>query len=363
MVLSANESKNSLNYYPYFDYLRIILACLVMFSHDHIITWKHCGNLAVQIFFALSGWLIGGALINLAAKDLPRFYFNRACRIWVPYYIALLLLIGASILKDPMDAKWLEFVFYKLLFVYNLFGPPQLESYRYFMPLDGTGNHFWSVNAEEQFYLLAPILLVLVRQRCGRSSLLWALISVVALVMDIYASIVLGVFAAILYKKYIFLHGSIVFRCWITVVVFAAGAGIYYEYNYTFLAPILSIAIVMLLAVRGNPNRFGIFLGGISYPLYLNHWIGVFVGNYFLAGIGLRDSPVRQLVSVMVSIVIAVTLYWYVDRLVLKYRSHLFSPKIGIVIIYIAYSMVFIGVLIGVLMNAQSVPIFNFPEK
>ena len=41
-------------YYPYFDYLRIGLAIVVMFYHDHLIPWEHSGNLAVQIFFALS---------------------------------------------------------------------------------------------------------------------------------------------------------------------------------------------------------------------------------------------------------------------------------------------------------------------
>ncbi|WP_368509181.1 acyltransferase family protein [Aliiglaciecola sp. 1_MG-2023] len=59
--------------------------------------------MAVDIFFALSGWLIGGILLETKRKDLPRFYFNRAIRIWVPYYIALILLLLLSLMTDPLD--------------------------------------------------------------------------------------------------------------------------------------------------------------------------------------------------------------------------------------------------------------------
>lgn len=72
-------------------------------------------------------------------SELPRFYSNRALRIWVPYYVALALLLLASSLRDPIGSKWLEFAFYKATFVHNLFGVPQLAESRAAMPLQGTG--------------------------------------------------------------------------------------------------------------------------------------------------------------------------------------------------------------------------------
>ncbi len=180
-------------YYPYFDYLRIILASVVMFGHDGLISWEHSGKLAVDIFFALSGWLIGGILIKTDLNKLPRFYFNRTVRIWVPYYIALSLIIIASLLKDPIDHKWIEFILYKITWVYNLFGPPQLQACKECMPLDGTGHHFWSVNAEEQFYLLAPLLLV-VFARAARQLITWCIIVSVLWFLGAYAPIAFGVF-------------------------------------------------------------------------------------------------------------------------------------------------------------------------
>jgi peptidoglycan/LPS O-acetylase OafA/YrhL len=167
-------------YYPWFDWLRAVLAITVMLGHDQVIRWQSSGDLAVKVFFALSGWLIGGMLLQTPHEGLPRFFFNRAVRIWAPYYLALILLVGASLLREPVVSKWFEFVFYKLTFVYNLFGTNQLAANVDSMPLRGTGNHFWSVNAEEQFYLLAPLLLVLLPPRLGRSPLLWSVLAVMA---------------------------------------------------------------------------------------------------------------------------------------------------------------------------------------
>ena len=60
-------------YYPYFDYVRLAAASVVMFGHDNLIDWPGSGKIAVDVFFALSGWLIGGILINTKREGLPRF--------------------------------------------------------------------------------------------------------------------------------------------------------------------------------------------------------------------------------------------------------------------------------------------------
>ena len=137
-------SIESQTYYPWFDWLRAACASAVVLSHDSAIGWANSGNFAVQVFFALSGWLIGSILLTLAPKDLTRFYFNRAMRIWIPYYVAVFLLLSLSILRDPITAKWLEIVSYKLTFVYNLFGTRQLAQFVNAMPEKGTLTHVWS---------------------------------------------------------------------------------------------------------------------------------------------------------------------------------------------------------------------------
>jgi hypothetical protein len=54
-------------HYPAFDYLRIVLAIVVAVGHSGLIVWEPAGNYSVQVFFALSGWLIGGILLRSAA--------------------------------------------------------------------------------------------------------------------------------------------------------------------------------------------------------------------------------------------------------------------------------------------------------
>src|ERR1700761_7391411 len=184
-------------YYPWFDWLRLSLACMVLLAHEGILGWRYAGNLAVQVFFALSGWLIGGQLVTLSRRELPRFYFNRALRIWVPYFLAVTILVLLSAFRQHLTAKWFEIVFYDYTSVFNLFGVPQQLANPKAMPLDGTGGHFWSVNAEEQFYLLAPLVLVIVPSRLGRRVLAWACIACVAWVTRCYASIAFGVLVAV----------------------------------------------------------------------------------------------------------------------------------------------------------------------
>lgn len=333
-------------YYPWFDYLRIVLASVVMLTHDRVIHWHRAGNLAVQVFFALSGWLIGGILLQLSRRELPRFYFNRAARIWVPYYIALALLVAAALLHDVPDAKWLEFIVYKFSFVYNLFGPPQLAQHRWDMPLAGTGNHFWSVNAEEQFYLLSPLLLVLAAG-FGRRVLAWVAVALAAWYFRMYASIAFGVLAAVAVKRFGAFHVGLQARVILFCLAASAAAGIASGLDYDLLAPFFAIGVVMLFAVEGPRQPIGAFLGGISYPLYLNHWIGVFVGRALLGPVGLRDSALRQLLSAVLDFMIAAGLYWWIERRVLALRGRLFSPRLGLAITLAAYAMVLAGIAYG----------------
>ena len=340
-------------YYPWFDWLRGLLAIVVMLGHDGLIGWPDVGNFAVQVFFALSGWLIGGVLIQTPRQDLPRFYFNRAVRIWAPYYIALFLLVAASTLRDPVNAKWLEFVAYKLTFVYNLFGPPQLATHLADMPLQGTGNHFWSVNAEEQFYLLAPLLLVVAAPRLGRSVLTWLGIAAVAWFLRYYASIVFGVLAAVVANRQPDIFSRRAVRLALLAMGLAAAAGIAAGFEYELLAPPVAVAIVMLLAVKGPRQSLGALVGGMSYPLYLNHWIGVFVMNAALRPFGLRDSVASHVLSSTFNIAFATALYWYVDRRLLASRPRLYSLTRGRLAAGAAYGMVIAGLIFGVLCGAH----------
>ncbi len=111
------------------------------------ISWLYSGHLGVDIFFVLSGFLIGNLLLKEIKKtgglNLKRFYFRRAYRI-LPAYFAVLFLLS-FLLKENLGNIWANF-----LYVNN------------FLPMDRQYMSWtWSLAIEEQFYLVVPWFLLL----------------------------------------------------------------------------------------------------------------------------------------------------------------------------------------------------------
>ena len=115
----------------------------------------------VDLFFALSGFLITGILLNSLHKNgyFRNFYARRALRIFPLYYGFLLTLIC---LTHPLHLHWQNKQYMLLTYTQNLglfthdlmgFTPAR------FINL----NHFWSLAVEEQFYFVWPLVVFLVR--------------------------------------------------------------------------------------------------------------------------------------------------------------------------------------------------------
>lgn len=329
-------------YFPAFDYIRIILASVVTLSHATSFSFD-IGNFSVQVFFAMSGWLIGGILLKIQPGDLPRFYFNRAARIWIPYFIAIILLILAYLATFPVTQKWIELNFYKFTFVFNYFGIRQPAHVAW------NGNHFWSICAEEQFYLIAPLLITVFR--IGRSPWLWLSLFGVFLTSDdwnFFASISLGVLAAILQQRFKNWHHPVPAMLLLStaaVIIFytmVSGAIPYWSG-----ASIDAVLIVLIFARPGNQSRLSDFLGGVSYPMYLNHWIGVWVGTFLFKRLGLSQGFLFQVSCVVVSFLVAAALYIFIDRTLKSKRREYFTPRRGIILATVGYLLVIIGSAVG----------------
>ncbi len=65
----SNVESRKVDEYGAFDVLRFALAATVTLSHVGLFSWNRSGNLAVQVFFALSGWLIGTILNRTKAQS------------------------------------------------------------------------------------------------------------------------------------------------------------------------------------------------------------------------------------------------------------------------------------------------------
>ncbi|HEU4409184.1 MAG TPA: acyltransferase [Polyangiaceae bacterium] len=108
------------------------------------------GFVGVDLFFVLSGFLIGRPLWKeLAAKgtiSFARFFLRRSFRIWPYYYFALL----AWTIWHPAEHPTVQVS--ELFFFAN---------YVHGGGIPGS----WSLSTEEQFYILAPLLILALRRR------------------------------------------------------------------------------------------------------------------------------------------------------------------------------------------------------
>jgi peptidoglycan/LPS O-acetylase OafA/YrhL len=342
-------------YYPALDYLRLILAVVVLAAHSGLFAWEEAGAYAVQVFFALSGWLIGGILLRTRSSELPRFYFNRAARIWIPYFVAIGLLMAASLLKEPITAKWLEIFFYDSTFVYNFFGPSQLAHFGHQMPLNGTGNHFWSICAEEQFYLISPFLITMFRWKGSIRIWFWGVLAAIVLnssYWSFFGSISLGVLASMLRANFGDLHWRRPVRVGLLIVsVLFFGATYWNLIAYRIGEPISAVSIVLLLAQPGRYSKLGSFLGGISYPLYLDQWIGGFAANAIFIKLGLHRGLVCRLFAFPLALAVASLLYVLVDQNLRRSREQYFSVSRGKAIAVVGFALVTIGLLAGIVVH------------
>ena len=134
------------------------------------------GWVGVELFFALSGFLITGLLwTDLQQNQTLGGYFQRRARRILPAYYGALLVAGLTALRWGASAENLQPLLVYAAFAQNL--PPLLSvAMRYPAPLPL--HHLWTVAVEAQFYLIWPTLLLLTRTRrralqlCGVTFLL-----------------------------------------------------------------------------------------------------------------------------------------------------------------------------------------------
>ncbi|BCS34984.1 acyltransferase [Luteitalea sp. TBR-22] len=124
--------------------------------------WMWHGHFGVDIFFVISGFLIGNLLITeverTRALDLRRFYVRRLLRLF-PVYLVVIAFVAVFGLLTGDPKVPLRYVWTNLLYVNNF-----VTVFSQFM------SWTWSLAIEEQFYLLCP-LFVLALSRTTRSPL------------------------------------------------------------------------------------------------------------------------------------------------------------------------------------------------
>ena len=176
--LPASENKK---FYPALDGVRALAVLMVFYAHYNLspgpsVAWGWAG---VNIFFVLSGFLITGILYDTrnTAHRFRNFYVRRTLRIFPLYYgvliIALLLYPAFRWVWHPAWLMWPLYLNNYSRFIWEaeyLRGTGVLDCLRssrhiFRYPFYFYFGHFWSLAAEEQFYLVWPLVVFLVKDR------------------------------------------------------------------------------------------------------------------------------------------------------------------------------------------------------
>lgn len=156
---------------PQLDAIRGIAAVLVVVHHWT--TWGsvvNFGNVGVQLFFVLSGFLITGILLDQGRYleghktsywlILKTFFERRAARIWPVMFLTLTFVWFAG---DRFERR--EDILWHAMFGSNILFFLRGE-------FGSTLAHFWSLAVEQQFYLFWPFIVLFVPRRWLETTIL-----------------------------------------------------------------------------------------------------------------------------------------------------------------------------------------------
>jgi peptidoglycan/LPS O-acetylase OafA/YrhL len=305
----------NLSYRPDIDGLRAV-AVLAVVLHHLSASLVPGGYVGVDVFFVISGYLITGIISREMAQGtftFARFYERRARRIFPALFAVLTVtLVAGYFLLLPTDySGTLRGALGTLFFASNIvFWRDMADGY--FAATDAGLNpllHTWSLAVEEQFYVFFPVLLLLCF-RYGRRYLLLILMVCAAVSLAGAALLVQGKSVAVFFlspfRVWELLAGSLlalgavppIRSRAVREVVADAGllailaACVFFDSRTTFpglaaLAPVLGAAALIHAGGSGHSLaghllqwRPMVYIGLISYSLYLWHWPLIVLTRY-----------------------------------------------------------------------------------
>lgn len=133
---------------PFLDGWRGLAICLVLFSHfvAGADLGADYGRLGVDIFFVLSGMLMGDILFKRKVS-LPGFYRRRVSRV-VPVFVIYVAVVYAAAALSGGTASWPTFL--STLIFLRTYLPSVPDIWHTGLPI----SHLWSLNVEEHCYLV-----------------------------------------------------------------------------------------------------------------------------------------------------------------------------------------------------------------
>lgn len=352
---------HSLKYNPSIDGLRGIAVLLVLLFHIYPNVFSF-GFVGVDIFFVLSGYLITQIIYSNLENhqfSIIKFYRNRIRRIFPALIIVLItsIIIGYIFLY-PIELASLGKHIKSSAFFYENFRLSREVGYwdeaAQLKPL----LHFWSLAIEEQFYIFWPLVLLFLFRLKLNNIKYFAIVCISLFLfpfifeVDKFYNIVsrawelsFGGLAFIVSYKYKNIHTLIEKQKWIFYILFLLAIAFSYK-NVSFSTfktclVVLSTCLLIISLSKPNDryeifsNKFLVFMGLISYPLYLWHYM--LISYCHIIGIDVEKNGIY---IILISIILSYMVYRFVEIYARAQKSYQF-----------AFSALFLVISIGLLGN------------
>ena len=356
--LADNSSRHSNQHVPGLDTLRALAILMVIPRHAAELLgkafwgdfWKAVfmhGWVGVDLFFVLSGFLIGSQLMQSVARDgrvnFGRFYLKRSLRIMPSFYFVLLIY---NLWPDFREKPELDPAWRFLLYVMNYGRKGDAFS------------HAWSLCVEEHFYIVFPLLLAACawRPKLLRPSVLIAFILIAEPLLrfylwsidapffvDVYRpshthldGLAIGVALAALRESGSSTWNKLTKYPWLLCVtgVTLVGCAMWLfldlknPVSYIFTFSLISLGFGALVAAAVTPNFWlsrvkipgAATIAVLAFSLYLTHKQMIHLATLAVG----TDNPIVTLgVSVIFISVASLVLYYSIERPGLRLRDKL----------------------------------------
>jgi peptidoglycan/LPS O-acetylase OafA/YrhL len=346
---------SALKYRPDIDGLRALAVLSVVIYHVSPQSLPG-GFLGVDIFFVISGYLISLIVFREQAAgtfSFVDFYVRRIRRLFPALAVVLLavLVFGAFALFADEYRRLGKHALASIVFLLNF---QLMNEAGYFDVVSDAKPllHLWSLSVEEQFYLLWPALLIMFGRLRWRVGLIIALLIISSLVFTIYLAtssldtlyfhpiarfweLLLGAALACYHQRFgVNAFPFKIDKAWmrhtLSVIGFSAIVWAFFRFNGQIphpsmltLIPLLGVA---LLIASGGSAIVGrvlamkpvVWIGLISYPLYLWHWP---VLSYIrIMESGTPTKPLL-LIGAGVAMVLAALTHHFIEKPLRKIRN------------------------------------------
>lgn len=315
-----------LEYSPQLDGLRTFCILFTLFNHIDGSPEIILGSVGVDVFFPLSGFLITFILLTSSKHDLKGYYIKRFFRIAPVYYLAffatcaLALVVSYLGIGESKLAQLKEIFIPSMLFSRELSSAPTLFG------------QAWTIGIEEKFYLIFPLLLIFLPRKLFYCSIALFVLFLTYLNIDMltrgYVGILFGSLSAILYSKFKFSLSPII---GLVMLIISYISMIYYDFKLHNLAISFSATFFIIglytkkdsIISRFLSYKAFVFLGKLTFSLYLFHVLAINVVEVALSKLNIHDWYIVFALSYGLSILIAYLVYVFYENPLITYGKNL----------------------------------------